>query len=61
VKTAHQLYAAPEDDAPALHHADALYRDKEGLLWVGTLGEGLRLVDGNRTFSFRSSTDCSTT
>jgi signal transduction histidine kinase/ligand-binding sensor domain-containing protein len=49
---AHQLYSAPEDDAPALHHADALYRDKDGLLWVGTLGEGLRLVDGNKTFSF---------
>jgi ligand-binding sensor domain-containing protein/anti-sigma regulatory factor (Ser/Thr protein kinase) len=48
----HQLYAAPEDDAPALHHADALYRDSEGLLWVGTLGEGLRLVDGNKTVSF---------
>ena len=49
---AHQLYAAPEDDAPALHHADALYRDSDGLLWVGTLGEGLRLVDGDKTFSF---------
>lgn len=48
----HQLYAAPQDDAPALHHADALYRDKDGLLWVGTLGEGLRLVDGNKTSSF---------
>ena len=49
---AHQLYAAPEDDTPALRHADALYRDSDGLLWVGTLGEGLRLVDGNKTFSF---------
>ena len=49
---AHQLYAAPEDDTPALHHADALYRDSDGLLWVGTLGEGLRLVDGDKTFSF---------
>jgi ligand-binding sensor domain-containing protein len=48
----HQLYAAPEDDAPALHHADALYRDRDGLLWVGTLGEGLRLVEGNKTSSF---------
>ena len=48
----HQIYAAPEDDAPALHHADALYRDKEGSLWVGTLGEGLRLVDGDKTFNF---------
>jgi ligand-binding sensor domain-containing protein len=48
----HQLYAAPEDDAPALHHADALYRDSDGLLWVGTLGDGLRLVDGDKTVSF---------
>ena len=29
-----------------------MYRDSDGLLWVGTLGEGLRLVDGNKTFSF---------
>jgi ligand-binding sensor domain-containing protein len=48
----HRLYAAPDAKSPLLNHADALYRDREGLLWVGTLGDGLRLIDGEQTFSF---------
>jgi ligand-binding sensor domain-containing protein/anti-sigma regulatory factor (Ser/Thr protein kinase) len=48
----HRLYAAPDSGSPLLNHADALYRDSEGLLWVGTLGDGLRLIDGEQTFSF---------
>jgi signal transduction histidine kinase len=47
-----RLYAAPDSDSPLLNDANALYRDREGLLWVGTLGEGLRLIDGEQTFSF---------
>ena len=31
---------------------DALYRDREGLIWMGTRGSGLRLVDGDRTYHF---------
>jgi len=48
----HRLYAAPDRDSPLLHQADALYRDSDGLLWVGTLGDGLRLIDGEQTFNF---------
>jgi signal transduction histidine kinase len=29
-----------------------MYEDPAGLLWIGTLGDGLRLVDHDRTFSF---------
>src|SRR5262249_35169427 len=47
-----QIIAAPDLDSPALRRAIALYRDRDGLLWVGTLGEGLRLIDGDRIFSF---------
>ena len=46
------LRAVPRTDSPLLRRADALYRDRDGLLWVGTLGEGLRLIDGDRVFSF---------
>src|SRR5206468_1370451 len=46
------IVAAPEVDSPSLRHADAIYRDREGLLWVGTLGDGLHLVDGDRVFAF---------
>jgi ligand-binding sensor domain-containing protein/two-component sensor histidine kinase len=48
----HQLYAAPDNESPLLNNADALYRDRQGLLWVGTLGQGLRLIDGERTSTF---------
>jgi signal transduction histidine kinase/ligand-binding sensor domain-containing protein len=47
-----QIYVAPDSGSPLLHHADAVYQDSDRLLWIGTLGEGLRLVDGGRTFSF---------
>jgi ligand-binding sensor domain-containing protein/signal transduction histidine kinase len=46
-----RLYAVP-GDSPALRHADAIFRDSEGLLWIGTLGDGLRLIDGDRVFTF---------
>jgi signal transduction histidine kinase len=48
----HALHAVPNADSPLLHHADALFRDHDGLLWVGTLGDGLRLIDGDRVISF---------
>ena len=48
----HTLHAVPDSDSPLLRRADALYRDRDGLLWVGTLGEGLRLIDGDRVVSF---------
>jgi ligand-binding sensor domain-containing protein len=47
-----KLHAVPALDPPSLHAADALYRDSEGSLWVGTLGEGLRLIDGDRIVNF---------
>ncbi len=46
------FYLAPEASSPLLRDADALYEDAEGLLWVGTLGQGLRLVDGGHVFTF---------
>jgi ligand-binding sensor domain-containing protein/two-component sensor histidine kinase len=47
-----RLLAAPDVASPVLNDADAIYRDSEGLVWVGTLGQGLRLIDGDRTYSF---------
>jgi ligand-binding sensor domain-containing protein len=48
----HQLHAVPQSGSPMFAHADALYEDGSGLLWVGTLGEGLRLVEGDNVWSF---------
>jgi ligand-binding sensor domain-containing protein/signal transduction histidine kinase len=31
---------------------DCIFEDHDGLLWIGTRGGGLRLIDGDRTFSF---------
>jgi signal transduction histidine kinase/ligand-binding sensor domain-containing protein len=49
---ARHVLAAPENDSPSMRHADALYEDRDGLLWIGTLGDGLRLVDNGRVFTF---------
>jgi ligand-binding sensor domain-containing protein/two-component sensor histidine kinase len=46
------LYVAPDNDAPLLRHADSVYEDETGLLWVGTLGDGLRMVEHGRVFTF---------
>jgi signal transduction histidine kinase/ligand-binding sensor domain-containing protein len=62
------LYAAPESGAlerwtpgasapsiplgPALDHVDAMYQDADGLLWAGTLGDGLRLIDHGTVHTF---------
>ncbi len=64
----HHFYAAPEsgalrryaqdplgDPSPlasSLRHVDALYEDADGLLWVGTLGDGLRLIDHGTVHSY---------
>src|SRR5205085_18431 len=32
----------------ARHDVSSFYEDPDGLLWMGTLGSGLRLVDGQR-------------
>jgi ligand-binding sensor domain-containing protein len=48
----HGFFAAPDNDSPFLRHADAIYTDADGLLWIGTEGDGLRLVDGDRVFTF---------
>jgi signal transduction histidine kinase/ligand-binding sensor domain-containing protein len=45
-------YAAPDSSSPLLHRADTIYEDSAGLLWIGTLGEGLRLLKDGRIFTF---------
>jgi signal transduction histidine kinase len=45
-------FMAPDGESPLLRHADAVYEEQDGLIWVGTLGDGLRLVDKGRTFTF---------
>ena len=35
-----------------LQHVDALYEDADHLLWVGTLGDGLRLIDHGKVYSY---------
>jgi signal transduction histidine kinase/ligand-binding sensor domain-containing protein len=45
-------YAAPDDSSPLLRHADTIYEDSGGLVWIGTRGEGLRLLENGRMFNF---------
>jgi signal transduction histidine kinase/ligand-binding sensor domain-containing protein len=45
-------YAAPDNASPLLHRADTIYEDIDGLMWIGTLGEGLRLFDHGHIFNF---------
>jgi signal transduction histidine kinase/ligand-binding sensor domain-containing protein len=45
-------YAAPDNGSPLLRHADTLFEDDDGLLWVGTLGDGLRLLQNDRIVTF---------
>lgn len=40
------------DDSSA--DVDAFYRDADGLIWMGTRGSGLRLIDGDRVHRFTS-------
>ena len=49
---AHGLVAAPESASPLRRRADAVYQDRDGLVWIGTLGDGLRLDDHGRVFTF---------
>jgi len=44
-----QFAAWTTDDSP-IRDADAFFQDSDGLLWIGTRGGGLRLIDGERTF-----------
>jgi signal transduction histidine kinase/ligand-binding sensor domain-containing protein len=46
------VISAPSSASPMLRHAVALYEDHEGLLWIGTQGYGLTLVDGDRVVTF---------
>jgi ligand-binding sensor domain-containing protein/signal transduction histidine kinase len=32
-------------DQPALHHVDAIYTDAQGVVWIGTAGDGLLTID----------------
>ncbi len=41
-------------DGVYMRNATALYRDKDGFLWVGLNGAGLRLVDGSKITVFNS-------
>lgn len=36
----------------AIRDADTLYRDSEGLVWIGGIGSGLHLLDGGRQIDF---------
>ena len=49
---AHGLLAAPQSGSPLLRRADAIYQDRDGLVWIGTLGNGLRLSDNGRLYTF---------
>ncbi|HWE94065.1 MAG TPA: two-component regulator propeller domain-containing protein [Tepidisphaeraceae bacterium] len=40
----------PDPRSPA--NIDAFFEDKDGLLWIGTAGGGLHLLDGAATFNF---------
>jgi signal transduction histidine kinase len=44
------------DDQAALRHVDAMYTDKEGIVWIGTAGDGLLAIDHGRIsrYSVRS-------
>ena len=42
--------AQPNSGLP--RDVDALYKDREGLLWMGTLGGGLRLLKDGKVFTF---------
>jgi signal transduction histidine kinase/ligand-binding sensor domain-containing protein len=33
------------DDQPALRHVDAIYTDAQGVVWIGTAGDGLLAID----------------
>src|ERR1700733_985107 len=50
----YQTGAAQEllQDGASIHDADALYIDPDGLLWIGTEGGGLRLLDHGKMTTF---------
>ncbi|MDB5289687.1 MAG: putative two-component system sensor kinase, partial [Phycisphaerales bacterium] len=37
---------------PAQRNVDAMFEDKDGLLWLGMNGGGLRVLDGTKAFTF---------
>lgn len=39
-------------EGPTTRGVDALYEDSQGTLWMGTHGDGLRMLDGDRTIQF---------
>jgi signal transduction histidine kinase/ligand-binding sensor domain-containing protein len=39
-------------DGPTTRGVDAFYEDTEGLLWMGTHGDGLRMLDGDKMVQF---------
>ncbi|HVC97596.1 MAG TPA: two-component regulator propeller domain-containing protein [Pirellulales bacterium] len=45
-------FIASTGGGPPIRDVDAFYQDADGLLWIGTRGGGLRLIDGERTFRF---------
>ena len=52
-----QIYADGQlrdvaDDQPALRHVDAIYTDSQGIVWVGTSGEGLLAIDHGQVSKF---------
>lgn len=57
--TSRGLFRCADDDFQSLPtrqnlppEIDAFYADAEGLLWMGTRGSGLALIDGDKTFRF---------
>ena len=55
--TGGRIVELTEDGAPGgapLRGVDCFYLDPDGLLWMGTLGSGLRLFDGSKVTAFHS-------
>ena len=47
-----RILVAPQDGTPGLRNADAIYTDADGIIWIGTAGDGLLAIDHGRVTTF---------